>query len=452
MTNARQDTLQRKIDREKMPVPVTGIFDFPYYLKRINTTWYKHISGMVSGLYELSAWDDTDSNVKRAIDEIHAWLSEGLTVIENCEQVQNCMSDTVKDIYNGLYVADDTLASSNGILRINRYYQSNQNIFITYPELPHSFISNDAVKNDAFCGAVFFWLQAYKEKYRQYVELINTGSVAATTIGVVLAAINPALIGVGLGIVAAWFSENINDINDNLSALDNNSALDEYTCRLQNLLSGESITFDGYKSAIQLAKTAGGYTEIDAQIIANLLYDTLQIEQSFLYLIELFDTNAKSYSGAGGECDCIVDTECVGATYYTFPAIPYLNPHDTRVIHNGIETIGSESLMCWRFPSYTGGIIAMSMPRRCYGYIQFARKGVNVSGTGTLLADFYIDGVFTETATLSAGSTSTLETVYFFTDNLHHACSTIEMRFRSTGTIDGLLEIRAIRFNVRGTP
>jgi len=455
--NAVNDVLQTKNDRSKIPAPQAGIFDSPYYIKRVNAAWYQHISGAIQALTEYTAWAGSESDIGRAIDAIHEFITKDWQVIENCDQVNDCIEggQFAIDVYRSLYSQDDQAASAQGTMRALEYTQAGGQLSVMRPSAPRSWVSNDPVKNDAYCGAVYFWLAAWREKYKQFVPYMSGIATIGQTIASALAGLadafeTPWLAAIGLGFVSNWFVDSGANYENNLAALNDPAGFDEYACRLQGLLGSESFSFEGYQAAIDLAQAQGGYTNASAQSIADQAKLYLKIDQAFLYLVDLFAQNVSNYAGLGSECECLESLDCTSGAYNIFPtSAPYIQGDDPRVIHNGQFGLGSSGVNVLNI-SPRGGRFGLTLPRACIGYIQYSRKMYGAQTSGTLQANIYVDGALTKTVTLSNTSTTALETVYIHADSLWHPTSTIEIQLFTSGLAGGVLEVDDLRVNIRG--
>lgn len=155
--NPVNDVNSTKVDRVEMPVPSTGIFDYPYINKRANIYWYAHISGIVQGLTEQSAWRGEYPEIARAIDEIHNWLNKDYQDM-SCDEIMSC--EQLIAIRSATNATTNNLISYGNDIRLLKYDNTPQSISLYAPSEIAPLGEQSEV--DLLCYAIDYLLEEYR--------------------------------------------------------------------------------------------------------------------------------------------------------------------------------------------------------------------------------------------------------------------------------------------------
>jgi len=418
-TNAVNDVNRTFVDRDKMPVPSTGIFDSPYYVKKVNADWFKHISGIVQGLAENSAWFGNDDQLKRAIDEIHAFLSKDWEVIENCDQVNDCIgldsaviaaiNQNISNAYYQTLISNEMQYNTQGANNVEQF-ESVSNVYYYNTAAPKGFaVVGDQTSINKFCNGVWVWLQVWRQRYNGLLDaqiiLASAGEIISTSTATLWSFLENIgttsgipVMSLGFGMSAKAFDGEKTEFQALKDAYNTDSDYEFIICELQKLLAYNSIGYSQYQNALnQLPQKA---TSPAQTLIAESL--DLQLgdnRDAWLYLVDVMAESQNVIAG-GDDCDCVPAAPCTGTNVGYYPDATGIDFSNTQEILwfndsayiNPANVVDNALYMVW-----SDWFEVQLDVNRCIRSIMYSIRS-SAGGTGIPVADIFVNGVQTRTS------------------------------------------------------
>jgi len=406
--NPHSDYLFTKVDRQEMPVPDTGIFDSPYYVKVVNRDWFVHISGIVQGLCEHSAWIGLDDDIKRAMDEIHAFLAKDWQVIENCEQVNDCInntSPTIKNMYKTvMQIQNQQITQINQGARYDTYINStviNQAKSVNSQNTNNSASQNTQTSINHLCVALNWFVDEFVARMLDALEMAipniefaDNYATALKEISLATVAGSPStapfapLVAIVGGAIVDWFNLSVENAQDMHDAFSDSIAVENVKCCMLEYMNLRNLSYANYLTMLQQdCYDAGSHDET----IAYWIYTYCQWDWLHAYLLDLIGQS--KLCTITDNCACILPDTCTGSTqsYYPSAVTSYTIP-DSRIVTSSGITITSANVGTNSYLMSQGQYIDIDIvDPQCINRISYScREGA--SGAGTASANFYING------------------------------------------------------------
>lgn len=410
--NPHLDVLNTSVDRIPLAIPASGIFDNPAYYKKINIQWYRHLSGLVHGLTELSAWQGTTIEVQTAIDAIHSWLIRDIDVIENCDDVNDCLIPTLNRLSKNTFVTNMSVSNTQNQDRWQIWQETPLKPITAINKLATPAMSNNTqLSINYLCVASDYFVREYVAKLldlsKQALQIGYTAEAVTifttTYAGLTLLAPMVAVLG---GAVMWALDIGTGEIEDLIVALGDETAISEVICCLQQAMHMRSSSYNSYLLALQ----SDCYVlDSNAEKIAYFMNLHSSNERAYAFWIDCVST--ARLCTIVDNCVCLTVKTCPADTLALYPASGGFNVGDGKTVRfNSTVTatptlIGGTVYPCWVMSM--GGVASNPKPwiefeidtDRCisgFTYTAFENNGINnlnfdvsvgdiVTGTGSTM-------------------------------------------------------------------
>lgn len=358
-------------------------------------------------------WDNIPDGV--SMKDINLWratLENDLQIDEcgggsmTCEDIEDCLgtSDIISNLYNNTISNEMVSINQGNLSRYDRYDGSPDSISSNLIQYPHQ---NTQDSIDKFCYSIGFFVDEYKERKIQQLDLAIFGVYSSIAI---TALFSSALGGLGFIVGGSAITAEVlalGTLEYVKSCYEDDSAINEIKCCIEDYLSGKELSFDNFEDALnQDCYTDGSNSDIVWQLLKN---DRNNID-GYLYWLELLG-RMQNVAEIIDDCDCVSVVGC-GLTEHD-NTMPIVSDPPTPPIYIGSSVTINVPValfgLAFNLNTSENGWIEFR-EGHCFDGIRFNYRPSS-SGVGNIThLAFYVDGFFVEIVPLVGQTAGTIYT------------------------------------------
>lgn len=292
----------RHIDLRSMslPIPSVGVFDEPIRCYKLNNEWAKTVLGFLSNLAENYVWDETTGDTQAALEAVIEFMV-GEECGVDCNEIDDCL-DTIPD-----WIAITNLTYQNAV---NAPETTAQELEAQYDGTPQSIAPDmpldnpDTTEMNLLCYALHNFVGYYAATKNAEISLTNGFQTAMQAIieaaKRIVGTNNLGLLGSILGDLTYGCAASVQDA---ITALQDDEAIEELACYLYNYLRCLNFTKIHFENAIDVASVET-FTNPNAEILACLLNADMSDDMYRVFLFGYQTAHELLESGATLDCPC----------------------------------------------------------------------------------------------------------------------------------------------------